>query len=176
MQKRWLRYFVTRPLKVVVASTASRAIETAKIVTKGKGLEIRTTDLFLEREHPSELLGVSHSDEHFKKVKYKVEESFLKQEAYADEETFFELCERAGGFRKDLEELSENEVLVVGHGKFTKFFLAYLCYGEDMTPKLFLSLDKFQKSRNLGLSEIQFDTDSGEWTLRQWNSTFWQWL
>jgi broad specificity phosphatase PhoE len=154
----------------IISSSSSRAKDTAEIVNRDRGLSVKITELFVEREHPSELLGVTHEDERFGQVKQKVKASFRKHERYSDEETFADLSNRAKKFKSILESEDGGTILVVGHGKFTKFFLSYLCFGNDLNTDIFIHLDEFMTSRNLGLSEATYDEKSNRWRLQQWNA------
>lgn len=154
----------------IISSSSSRARDTAEIMNRDRGLSIKITDLFVEREHPSELLGVTHEDDRFSPIKQKVKAAFRKHERYSDEETFADLSNRAEKFKNVLKNEDGGTILVVGHGKFTKFFLAYLCFGKEFNTDIFIHLDEFMASRNLGLSEATYDEKNNRWRLRQWNA------
>ncbi|MEY3784407.1 MAG: hypothetical protein RLZZ230_729 [Candidatus Parcubacteria bacterium] len=153
-----------------VSSSSIRAQQTAEIISEEKSEAIVITDLFTEREHPSELIGVKHEDVYFTDVKRQVKELFIQKKSFSDEENFDDLVARSESFKIFLESMTGETILVVGHGRFTKFFLAYLCFGKDLTPEIIIRIDEFAKSSNLGLSEVAYDTDSKNWLLKQWNA------
>jgi broad specificity phosphatase PhoE len=154
----------------IISSSSLRARDTAEIINRDRGLSVTITDLFVEREHPSELLGVAHEDDRFIQVKQKVGAAFRNYERYSDEENFTDLSRRAEKFKHVLENEHGETILVVGHGKFTKFFLAYLCFGKELNTDIFIHIDEFMASRNLGLSETIYDEQHSRWKLRQWNA------
>jgi len=169
--KHLLPFFIDLNIDTIISSSAVRAVDTADIIAKSKKLSFVTTDLFLEREHPTELLGISHEDSYFSEVKQKVKKQLLQGKVFSDEESFSDLCRRADNFKSYLEQISSGNILVVGHGRFSKFFLMYLGLGINFTPEIMLQIDSFTKSRNLGLSEVEYNETSQEWKLRQWNAS-----
>ena len=163
-----LKFVEDLKIDKLVSSSYVRAIQTSQIIAKSINREIEVSNFFVEWEHPSDILGLTHEDNKFKTVKQNVKKLFLENRSFSDEESFSDLCNRAEKAKLYLEKIQDENILVVGHGKFTKFFLIYLCFGNSLNPETFLKIDDFFKSSTLGLSKIIFNDE--RWILKQWNA------
>lgn len=153
----------------VITSQFGRAIETGKSIAglSQKAL-IEPINLFGERQHPPEAIGLRTDSPEYKKIRDETWQRFSALDlSHKGEETFPLLMERAGKAVKYLESRPENSLVVVSHANFTRFLVAYMCWGETLTPDIFLKFLAFTKLSNTGITHLVFDNET--WTLHQWN-------
>lgn len=124
----------TLPIEALIASPYVRARETAEIISREIGKSIEYSDLFTERRAPSVQYGIRHDDPLNIETNRHIRENFFKPNwRHSDEENFDDLKKRAGDALAFLESRPEKNILVVGHGMFSRILLARLVMGPELT-------------------------------------------
>ena len=171
------RYLAKRAKKltfdVIIASPFERTKQTAEMIVKETGHPIEYSELFTERTMPTSLVGKSRSDPDAKKLYDTAVRSSCEpgSEKVEGTETFEEMKERAGQALRFLEQRSEEDILVVGHGFFTKMLIARMLYGENMTAHDFAPFEWGWRTRNTGISVLKYEPSDPHrsWWLLVWN-------
>ncbi|MSR76200.1 MAG: histidine phosphatase family protein [Candidatus Ryanbacteria bacterium] len=157
------------PIDVVIASPYKRAKQTAEIILEHlkKPIEWRTD--IVEKNHPSEVVGLSHSDPKALEVTRLWAENMTNPDwRYSDEETFSEFSARAAGFLQHLEKRSEGHILVVSHAGFIRMLLTLLVFGNNATYQQFSHLFVLFRNKNTGITVFDYTVEDG-WTVQTWN-------
>lgn len=151
------------------ASPYMRARQTAEIVAKRIKKKIEFSDLIVELNRPSELVGFSYTDPQALLIKEKIKEHLLEPDwHYSDEENFYDFKKRAMKFISLLEKRFSNEsVLVVTHGHILRMMIAVM-FDSDITPELFHRFEIFFMTRNTGLTLVEKKKET-PWRLLTWN-------
>lgn len=158
--------------ETLIASPFERTKRTAEMIAEKTGHTIEFNGLFGERTLPAALVGISKSDPDAKALADAAFRSSENGEQKVEgTETFFEMKARAKEALTFLEGRPEKSMLVVGHGYFTRVLIAYMWYGDALTPKEFAPLVWGMRTRNTGISVLRFDpTDTHRpWWLLVWN-------
>jgi broad specificity phosphatase PhoE len=146
---------------MVISSDYVRAIQTAEILIEGSGLEIRKTQLLRERLAPQEVQGLNFDSS-------AVEAIFAEMELhrddpdyrYSDEETFRMLMQRAKESCAYMLSTGGENVLVVTHGIFLMYLIAYMILGEGITTQEFDRIRNFIDFYNGGVSIVEYKSDA----------------
>lgn len=161
------------PLDVVISSGFLRADETAKYIVAAVGKPLEQSDLFVERRHPSFALGQSKTDPGY----LEFEDGFWNRLddpswRHADAENFADLNLRAARALQLLAERPEKNILVVGHGLFTKILAAKVVFGTRLTGSTCINVMRAFQLENTGLSIFEHDpeqTTGQDWRIAVWN-------
>jgi len=164
------------PIEVIVHTSFARSIETAEILNGRLKLPFVLCNLFSERRHASHVKGLLKNDP----VRLAYEEYFwgsqFNDPAYRhfDAENFADLKERAGQAFSFLEECSEENILVVGHGIFSRILLAYLIHGESLSSIVCQQVMCSTRLANCAITVFTHDQRKpteygGPWELAVWN-------
>lgn len=161
--------FVKIPIDIIVTSSFPRAIETGMIIAEliAKPID-EHLDILVEYERPPEMIGLLWDDEKRLEIIRRTEEEFVRGGRYSTEETFSELLNRAKQTLVHLEARSEQNILVVSHGKFIRFLVGLVCLGDSLSPEIFHKFDWTLRSSNTGITRMEIE-DDGRWTVWQWN-------
>ena len=151
-----------------ISSDATRAVQTATIISKRTGRAFETSALFRERKAPTSLIGITRAEEAYKPYDIFRRKNLGKNEHFEDEENFFDLRERGLEALKFLEEHSESKILIVTHGLFLRMLTTLVILDkklelEQWRPIYFHSM----KGSNTGLTI--FECIGNQWTLVTWN-------
>lgn len=156
----------------LLASPIARTKETAEMIAATTGHAIEYHDVFRERSLPMSVVGFPKSDP---VARAKSDAAIRSSEGYGekieDTETFAELCARADAALALLESREEKNILVVGHGYFTRILIGRMLFGAHMTPEQFAPLIWGLRTRNTGISVMRHDpTDKHcPWWMLVWN-------
>ncbi len=160
------------PVDTVIASSMARSRESAEIIAEATGLPIETSELFDERRRPSRIAGKSVLDPDALLTEAAVALSLVGEgPKVEDGDDFHDLKPRAIRALEYLEKHTSDSILVVGHGTFTKFMLAVILMGPELTSvewkKLYLSM----RTDNTGISVITMDSkaEHTKWNIRVFN-------
>jgi broad specificity phosphatase PhoE len=124
--------------------------------------------VFGEREHPPEAVGLLQDSPEYAQIREETWRRFEQNDtSHPGEETFAMLAERAAEAVEYLKKRKENNIVVVSHSNFIRFLVAYMCWGEMLTPRFFIKFLHFAKISNTGITHLVFE--EGKWTLHQWN-------
>lgn len=159
-------------IDALIASPLARTQETAGMIREATGHEIEYSDLFKERILPASIIGRPKSDP---KAWATSDAAIRSSEGYGekveDTETFVELVERAQQAISFLESHPAKDILVVGHGFFTRVLIARMLFGEALTPEVFAPFVWGIRTRNTGLSVLKCDPADKHrpWWMLVWN-------
>lgn len=160
------------PIQTIIASTMTRAQQTAAIIAAKTPHTVVHSELFRERRRPSQQLHQRKDDPHVLEVNTLITENFSQPHyRFSDEENFDDLKERAGHALTYLENLTEDHVLVVTHGFFLRTLIAAAIFGKDMNA---YECERFVRTfhmENTGLTVLGYDEkyERSPWWLWVWN-------
>lgn len=156
----------------LLSSPIERAKETAHTIAKVTGHSVQYCEVFKERALPASITGTLKSDPHAKAIADAAVHSSEHGTAKVEEaETFYELKERAGRAIQLLEEKEEKNILVVGHGFFTRMLIARMLFGESLTVQEFGPFIWGLRTKNTGISVLRYDPSDKHrpWWMLVWN-------
>ncbi len=172
-QARFLAQRVAKlPIDVLFASPFERTKQTAQCISEATGHSVEYSSLFTERKYPDAIVGKLRSDREVKElIEAGLRSSQTGEGSVAGVETFEKLKIRAADALKFLENRAEDNVLVVGHGFFTRMLVARILYGETLTPVELAPLVYGLRTTNTGVSIIKYDERDPHctWWLQVWN-------
>ncbi len=156
-------------LDYLVASDYERAQQTAQAISVTKKLDVVTVDCFGEVKEDPAFDGLSESDE-------RVTHSRLSRNANVNDpdwrhdagENFHDIMARCMESKKYLSESSSNNIAVVSHALFSRFFAATILLSTEQPTEQWLQIALNLKISNTGVTLITVD-DSGKWKLVVWN-------
>jgi broad specificity phosphatase PhoE len=152
----------------LISSDAIRTQQTAGAISKVKGMDIELSPLFREARRPTSLIGVRWETEAYKELLRQEREHWGEPGwRYEDGENYEDLVTRARDAIAYIEAHSQDTLMVVTHGKFLKCMLAYLAFGEEITPQTLRRIDELFRTTNTGVTHCYQD-DSG-WRVLTWN-------
>jgi broad specificity phosphatase PhoE len=161
------------PLDIIISSGLARADETAEYIVRTTGKPFAQSGLFAERRPPTADPGQSKSDPDY--VAY--EAGFWSKFGdpswrHRDAENFEDLNTRARQALAYLASRPEQNILIVGHGFFTKILAARAIFGEKLTgPECLMMIQTFRLG-NTGLSVLEYDPGHARgwmWRIAIWN-------
>jgi len=158
------------PVTGIVASTASRTMETAEMISEITGLHVTGNPLFYEEKTPTSIQGLLHEKTPENKIEQYIQALLENSENpdfhYEDEENLYERKARIQKIFEYLDDAEDN-LLVITHGNILKMLAAYTILGPDCTAKeLYLGSQKF-KTANTGITKLIKETDG--WRVLIWN-------
>lgn len=153
----------------IFCSDMTRAKMTASEINKNHNVEIEESILIREQVPPSELLGKSEHDPDSERIMNLLHENeHVDDYHYSDEENFTDLKKRVFKFLKNIENLGDQNILVIGHGFTLRTLVGYVLYGEKYNSYDFEKLKNNLKTTNTGITICEVN-DKKEWTLLIWN-------
>lgn len=162
----------------IISSKMPRAETTAKIISEKTGHKLVFSDLFRERDKPSSLEGKSHHDTEARKINSAWWSSLGGSgPRVEDGENFDDLKQRAGKALAFLAARPEDNILVVTHGFFLRYLVAWAIFGEDLSPSQFEPLMQRLWCENTGITVLRHNQDrrpdevspNVPWILWIWN-------
>ncbi len=151
-----------------------RTRQTAEPIIKKLQKPVEYSDLFLEWERGTHRIGKRWDDP---KVMAKAEELMdrLGEPGWrqTDEENFDDLNMRAAKALSHLLSISDDNLLLVGHGLFSRILLGKALMGDDFTPRDCRHFINSLATANTGLSVLTHQNPRSHnpngWTLVTWN-------
>jgi 2,3-bisphosphoglycerate-dependent phosphoglycerate mutase len=165
--KQLAKRFKNIKIDLVISSPYTRAIQTAKYISK----EHKTSKLFIEVLKPKEVIGKSHDDKEVKAILEKIHKMYIKDISwhYNDEENYQDLKKRATKAIIYLEKLKQENIIVVSHGNFLCFLAGLMMLNDLFSPEIFLKLKDTMRLYRTGVSIVTYDDN--QWKLECWNDT-----
>jgi len=155
-------------IDVVIASSMTRASQTAGIIAKKRGLKVIESKLYEEIKRPSIVRGKSKADKEVKAIMVEIKANFANPNwKHSDEENYFLLRERAENALKFILDREEENILIVTHGSFLKMMLGVIVFNDKITPEIFKRMDYMFGTSNTGISLVEYN-DLG-WYVKTWN-------
>jgi broad specificity phosphatase PhoE len=145
--------FRTIPIDVIFSSTYVRAKQTAYEISLVTGQEVTYSDSIIERRNPSEFRGKSIVDESILHIKRQIAyNQHQKDWHFSDEESYWELLNRAQEFIRMIEAQTAQNIIVVSHGTFIRAVLTCMMFGEKATPDHLDAAYHFYRTKNTGIT------------------------
>jgi broad specificity phosphatase PhoE len=154
----------------IVASTMTRAQQTAGEIAKVVGKEIIPQSLFVEMKQPSEVVGKFHKDQNAVTIIEKVNKNKHNPTYhYSDEENYFDFISRVDAALHTLEQYGDDEnVVVVAHGHVVRAVVGIILFGTDLSSRNFDMLKDHLSTTNTGISVASYSPERG-WQLVTFN-------
>jgi broad specificity phosphatase PhoE len=133
---------------------------------------VECSDLLVERRRPSEQLGLPKDDPEALRIGQVMKDNFhVAGFRFSDEENFEDLKARAERTLACLQQRPEDNVLVVTHGYFMRFLLAYALCGRALTAHTARVFADGFHMENTGITILCFDEKNkySKWWLWVWN-------
>jgi len=157
--------------EVLIASTATRTMETAEMIADATGLQVQGEPLFYEEKTPTSIQGLLYEKKSDNLIEQYIQALLEHSEEpdwrFEDEENLWERKVRIGKILNYLTSLEAERVVAVTHGNILKMLVAYIILGPECTAKeLYLSSQKL-KTANTGITQLIYE--NGEWRVLIWN-------
>lgn len=155
--------------EVLVSSTMTRAKQTTDHILDEVPLPVEYSDLLIERRRPSEILGKLKEDpKNIAIIQAVIDNYCVPGWKYSDEENFEDLKIRAKQAVDLLDARSENTILVVSHGLFTRMIVGHILFGEQFSAEEGNALIYNMATTNTGITTLG-KQEGGSWRLLTWN-------
>ncbi len=163
------------PIERIVTSTAHRAQETAAPLAAIHGLTPTCSSLFVERQHPTRIIGKHVDDPEVRAIHTEGRNHFHDPDfVYGDGEHFARFKERVLRAHNEILNMSETHIAVIAHGVFNSMFLAISQRGDALTSHELESCFNFRIT-NTGIGILHYgerrgwSKDEEGWTVLSWN-------
>jgi alpha-ribazole phosphatase len=154
----------------IIASTMTRAQQTAKEIASVVKKDIIDQPLFVETKQPSIVSGKKHADPFSLKIMGEI--STHRDDPnyhHSDEENFFDFLKRVEQGLHTLENYGEHDqLMVVAHGHVIRAIIGIVLFGTEFSARNFTQLIDRLQTDNTGVSIAEFSLDRG-WILRTYN-------
>lgn len=160
------------PVDIVVASTMTRAQQTAAIIGEKLEKDVISSDLFTERRRPSAQIGKPKDDADSLAIEKDIWDNFgTAGYRHSDEENFEDLRDRARQALEFLANRPEEHIAVVTHGFFMRIIIACVVFRERLTGKECELFIRTFHMENTGLTIIKYAGPDQEppWWVWTWN-------
>jgi broad specificity phosphatase PhoE len=160
---------VTKNLDAVISSPYERARRTAEVISAAVKKPIEFTPLLTELKRPTAIEGRYYNDPEAVRIRRAITAN-LHDPAwrYADEETFFDVRERAIQCITFITQLDKSNVLLITHGGILGMIIAVMLHGKEIGVGDFLKLRTFMRADNAGITLCAYMNDK-TWQLITWN-------
>lgn len=160
--------FKSIKVDLIISSSMKRALQTAGAISAVSGLKVEKTSLFQEVLRPTFVRNKRKDEPEVQAVMREIKNNFGdKSWRHSDEENFFDLLERAKSATSLLVDSPVDNIVVVTHGMFLTFLLAYMMFGGSLTVSEFKNIEKFFIAKNTGITMVEFI--EGEYKLISWS-------
>ncbi len=156
------------PVDIILASSFTRAHDTAKAIQKATGKPMEVLDSLVERKRPSAFHNKPYDDPAIDKTREFLDTHPDPEHHHSDEENFFDVKKRAEEVIKMLEKRPEENIVVVSHGVFIKTVLFTLILGESLKIENFHDSLHVLSIDNTALSMCTYSKDKG-WRVKTIN-------
>lgn len=154
--------------ELLFASDFLRAQQTAGAISEANDINIETNSVFGEVMESSEFFGKAENDEGLSKFRELRNENVGNLEwKEGDGEALPEVLRRVIKARDLIMNQPVDNVLVVSHALFIRFFAATVMLEAESATKEWLSVASRLKLSNTGISTFTIDGD--DWRLFMWN-------
>ena len=146
------------PLDAIISSSMLRARQTAECIAEATNKPIvATSDLFVERRHPSGQLGLTEKHPETIRLEQFMNNNFGQENfRHSDEENFYDLRTRAQAALAYLTKLPYQNILVVTHGTFLNVLSLEIKFGDKLTSKKFEFYSRILKPKNVDVSIYEY--------------------
>lgn len=155
------------PINLIISSTHDRTKQTAEIINSRIKKPAKESDLFIERKRPTVIEGLEYEHPKAVEIKSQIHANYhIPEFRHSDEETFFQMKERAKKALDFLENLEEENVLVVTHSDFILCMLGIMIFGDEFNAHDDLKFVSTFQSNNTGITCCEF---TNKWRIKSWN-------
>lgn len=148
-----------RSIKIdkIIASSYTRAHQTAMEIEKATGKELILSDLFIERKNPSLYQGKLHDEPSLEPTK-KLIESKMDDPLFhhSDEENFHDILKRADNAISFIIDQKVENLAVVSHGFFLIAIISRMIFQDTLAPSVFRRYHDGVKHTNTGISVLEY--------------------
>ena len=145
---------------VLLSSTLTRSRETTEIISKHSDYNIEYSDLFIERQKPSSIIGKLRSDELVLATENAWKHSlFNSGEQVEDGDSYDTLIARADKALELLQSRPEQNIGVITHGFFLNTVIMRAILGDTINPVLYQRLHKQSWQDNTGMMVLQYSPE-----------------
>jgi broad specificity phosphatase PhoE len=147
-------------LDVLLSSTLTRARETTEIISQDRDYNIEYSDLLVERQKPSSIIGKLRSDELVLATEKAWKHSlFNSGEQVEDGDSYDTLITRADKALELLQSRPEQNIGVVTHQFFLNTLIIRAILGDSINPELYTRLQEQYWIENTGLTILQYSPE-----------------
>lgn len=160
------------PFDIILSSTQTRAKQTAEIINSSLKKPLEYSDLLIERNNPSVILGKRKDDPEVRRIVDLFWGNFHNNWHHSDEENFQDLKERASKAIQYIDSRTEENILIVTHGELLRMILALVLIGRELTSHQLLKVFGATELHNTGIAifeEAKWRSESTYWRLVTWN-------
>ncbi len=134
-------------IDLLIVTSKKRTHQTAEIINASLNASLLESDLFIE-----------------------INEDFANMPISTERSEIFEhLVTRAKEASSLLENLSEEKIVIITHGKFLKFLTTYIIFKENLTEEVAVSFMQQTGTGNTGITMFKYDETKNHWRLITWN-------
>jgi len=153
---------------LLVASPYTRAQQTAEYVSKKVNLPVTTVESFHENMRPEAVRGKTYNEGTQDIYKQYNEDVWLKEKTLIGMENFHDVLERMKQSLTFLESQPQNDIVVVSHGDFLRFFISHILLGQsDNLIENRKVYDSFVRLSNVAITVIEHNQE--KWTVKMYN-------
>jgi probable phosphoglycerate mutase len=147
-------------LEVLLSSTLTRARETTEIISQNVNYNIEYSDLFIERQKPSSIVGKLRSDELVLATEKAWKHSlFNSGEQVEDGDSYDTMIVRVDEVLELLQSRPEQHIGVVTHQFFLNTLIIRAILGDTINPELYDRLQEQYWVENTGLTILQYSPE-----------------
>lgn len=129
--------FKNIPVDTILASSYTRAHDTAKAIQEVVEKPLEVLDSLVERKRPSSFHNKPYNDPELEEIRQLIDNHPDPTHHHSDEENFFDLKKRAEEVILMLEKRPEENIVVVSHGVFIKTIFLSMMLGDLFTLEIF---------------------------------------
>jgi len=160
------------PVDAIISSDLPRARQTAEKIGTVLHKEPLFVPFFRERKEPTSLQGKSYADPAVKKLR-ELRDEHIEDASwrYEDEETFFEVRQRAEQCLSLLLKQPEHCIVAVTHGAFMRFLLGIAIFDDAFTPDMWQKMRFGFMTSNTGITVLKHEAKqwTSGWSVLVWN-------
>ncbi len=153
---------------VILASSFTRAHETAKAIQEATGKPMQVMDSLVERKRPSSFHNQPYDDPELEKLRHFLDTHPDPEHHHSDEENFFDIKKRAADVLQMLEKRPEENIVVVSHGVFIKMVIMLIILKDTLRIEQFDDSFHGMSIDNTAISVCTFNQDKG-WRVKSVN-------
>lgn len=161
-------------LSYLISSTLTRATETAKIIKSITNLDIEYSDLFIEKQKPSSIIGQIRQEPRILEIEQNWSTSlFAPNTKIEDGDSYDSILARAEKAIEFLKSKPEPVLGVVTHQFFLNALIIKVILGDVLTPDIYKRLQEQYFLENTGIVVLHYHPEypyTG-WKLIKYNDT-----
>lgn len=147
-------------LEILISSTLTRAIETTEILNQNKEYNVEYSDLFIERQKPSSIIGKLRNDEIVSATEKAWKHSlFTSNQHVEDGDSYDSILARSEQCLELLANKKEQVIGVITHEFFLNTIIVKAILGETITPEIYQRLQKQHWLENTGIVVLHYHPD-----------------